>query len=165
MTAGTHTSAVPTSGTTEAKAVSTPKTTGEGRPTMAKPVPRSAPWATAVSNMPSTSARVTAERCSRSAAFLGSSIGTRRSVQRTSSSPSRRKKKSRNSTRTSPTTAPRTPVTAAPLAPISVRRRLRLFWTSHAWTWSALIGANDPTHRRSRVAIGTRSRSLACEMW
>ena len=42
-TAGIQTSAVPTIGTSDTIELSTPNTTGEGNPTMAKPIPRSVP--------------------------------------------------------------------------------------------------------------------------
>ena len=60
--AGTHTSAVPTMGISEATAPTPPNTSGEGSPAMAKPMPTSVPCTSAVTSVPNTTARVTPPR-------------------------------------------------------------------------------------------------------
>ncbi|MNG29854.1 hypothetical protein D3C84_1153530 [compost metagenome] len=51
-TAGAHTSAAPPIGSSASEAASTPNTTGDGRPLMAKPMPTSTPCASAVRPVP-----------------------------------------------------------------------------------------------------------------
>ena len=78
ITAGIHTKADPPTGSMESSAASTPNTTGEGRPAMAKPMPINIPCSNAVTLVPNTMARVTPLNCRNSRSLRSSSSGIRR---------------------------------------------------------------------------------------
>ena len=52
MAVGTHTMAAPPTGSSAKAAASTPNTTAEDNPTIAKPIPTSEPWTRAVKTSP-----------------------------------------------------------------------------------------------------------------
>jgi hypothetical protein len=79
-------------------------------------------------------------------------------------SPSRRKKKSRNRVRKYRPTTPRAPAKIAPLASTSVRSTLCPLWTNQAWIRSAVTGTYVPSRAIASSSSGTRRTSLIREI-
>ena len=114
-TAGPTTRDVPTNGMKDAMKASPPKTTGDLIPQIQNAIPISMPWASAVTIVPKTTARVTSPRWRRSRSFRFGSMGTRRKARSSISSPSRKKKNRTKSITEMLPTMPKAPATKAPV--------------------------------------------------
>ncbi len=111
---GTQTSAAPIIGTSATSAATTPKTSGEGSPTIQNPTPTRMPCTSAVRPMPRNTARVTSARCCQSRARRRSSTGSICTTCRATAGPSRSTKNSTNSMRTKLAAVPSALITNEP---------------------------------------------------
>ena len=94
--AGTHTSADPTTGTSEKNAMTTPQKIGAEIPPIVNAIPPSSPCIPAITSATATLAKISSRDSFNMSCCIDSSKGSRCRVARTTSSPSRNMKNSAN---------------------------------------------------------------------